>query len=181
MIIDIILLLLLVAACFKGYSRGLIVAIFSVIAVVVGLAAAMKLSVIVAEKLQQNFTINTQWLPAISFVLVMIVVVILVRIGANWLEKTAEFMLMGWVNKIGGILLYAIIYCTVFSVLLFYAVQLHIIKPATINVSITYAYIEPWGPKAVNAMGYIIPVFKNMFHELETFFGAVAASAEQKS
>lgn len=181
MIIDILLLLLLIAACLKGYSRGLIVAIFSVIAIVVGLAAAMKLSVMVAARLQQNFTINTQWLPAISFILVMIAVIVLVRIGANWLEKTAEFILMGWVNKIGGILLYAFIYCTVLSVLLFYAVQLQVIKQATINASITYPYLEPWGPKAVNAIGYIIPVFKNMFQELETFFSAVAASAEQKN
>ena len=42
MAIDIIFLVLLAMAAFKGFRRGFIVAIFSFLAIVIGLAAAIK-------------------------------------------------------------------------------------------------------------------------------------------
>ena len=48
MVIDIILLILLAFAIIKGYRNGFVVAIFSFLAIVIGLAAAMKLSTWVA-------------------------------------------------------------------------------------------------------------------------------------
>jgi membrane protein required for colicin V production len=49
-----------------------------------------------------------------------------------------------------------------------------IIKPATIQASVTYPFIEPWGPKAISIFGAIIPMFKDMFQELENFFNGVS-------
>ena len=44
MILDLLLIVILIVAIIKGYQRGLIVGIFSFIAVIIGLAAAIKLS-----------------------------------------------------------------------------------------------------------------------------------------
>jgi len=49
-----------------------------------------------------------------------------------------------------------------------------IIQPKTIEASVTYSVIEPWGPKAIEALGSLIPFFKNMFAELENFFGKIS-------
>lgn len=174
MILDILLLIILVLAVIKGYQRGLIVGVFSFIAVIIGLAAAMKLSAVVAGYIGDSVKISDQWLPVISFAVVFIGIVLLIRLGANLLQRTAEVAMLGWVNRLGGILFYTAIYIIVFSVVLFYAEQVHLIQPATIEHSVTYSYIQPWGPKAVNGFGAVIPVFKDMFAELETFFGGVA-------
>jgi len=174
MVIDIILLVLVAMACFKGYSRGLIVAIFSFLAIIIGLAAAMKFSVVVAGWLQNSTHINKQWLPFLSFMIVIIGVVILVRWVAGLLQKSVEYVMMGWLNRLGGIIFYVVLYITVYSIVLFYAAQINIIKPETILASKTYTIIEPFGPKAVNALGALIPVFKNLFADLERFFGSFA-------
>jgi membrane protein required for colicin V production len=50
----------------------------------------------------------------------------------------------------------------------------HIIKQETIDKSVTYSFVQPWGPKAINAFGAIIPFFKNMFTELQDFFGGIS-------
>jgi membrane protein required for colicin V production len=118
--------------------------------------------------------VSDEWLPLISFAVVFIIVVLLVRLGANAIQHTVELAMLGWVNRLGGIILYAAIYITVFSVLLFYAEQIHFIKQQTIDNSVTYSYIQPWGPKAINSFGAIVPVFKDMFAELEQFFGGVS-------
>ena len=174
MIIDILFIILMVMAIFKGFSRGLIVAVCSFFAIIIGLAAALKLSTVVASWLHSSSGITAQWLPFISFIIVMVAVILLLRVGAGLLQKSVELIFMGWINKLGGILFYAAIYTTVFSVMLFYAEKIHILKQETIDASAVYAYVEPWGPKIVNAFGLIIPAFKNMFAELEAFFQSVA-------
>ena len=179
MIIDIALLALLVIAAIKGLQRGIIVAVFSLIGLIAGIAAALKFSVLVASWLQGSVNISSRWLPAISFLLVFIVVVLLVRLMANLIEASVELALLGWVNKIGGALLYMIIYTLSLSVLLFFLVQLKLISEKTIAESVTYTYVEPWGPVVINGIGKIIPLFKDMFAELENFFGKLAQKIPQ--
>ncbi|MFI5188156.1 MAG: CvpA family protein [Chitinophagales bacterium] len=174
MIIDFIFAVLLVLALIQGYRRGFIVAVFSFIAIIIGLAAALKLSAAVAKHIGHSVKISDKWLPIISFVVVFIVVVLLVRLGARAIQRLTETVLLGWVNRLGGIILYIAIYTTVFSILLFYAGQIKIIKPETIRASLTYPFIEPWGPKAIDGLAAIIPFFKNMFAELERFFSGLS-------
>jgi membrane protein required for colicin V production len=171
MFIDILFAVIIVLAVIKGFQKGLIVAVFSFIAFFIGLAAALKLSAVVAGYIGKAVKISDQWLPVISFALVFIVVIILVHLGAKMIEKSFQAVMLGWVNRAGGILFYVIIYITIFSVLLFYAQQVNLIQPDTIKNSVTYQYIQPWGPKAINAFGQVIPVFKDMFAQLEEFFG----------
>ncbi len=174
MIIDVILIFLLILAIIKGFRQGLIVALFSMLAFIIGLAAAMKLSVVVAGYIGKAVKISDKWLPIISFAVVFLIVVLLVRLGAGFIQKTIELAMLGWVNRLGGILLYACLYVFIFSVLIFYADQLNFIKPETKTDSVTYSYIQPWGPKLIEGLGKIIPVFKGMFNDLEDFFDSVS-------
>lgn len=181
MLIDIIFLLCMILACIKGYRNGLIVAVFSFVAIVVGLAAAMKLSAYVAEKLGQQTSISQSWLPFLSFAIVMVAVVILVRLGATALQKMVEMAFLGWLNKIAGMLLYAVIYTLVLSVVLFYVEQLHLFDKTTVEASQTYGFIQPWGPKVIDGIGKVIPLFRDMFASLSDFFETVAKPAATTS
>ncbi len=174
MIIDIILLVLVVLALLKGLQKGFVLAIFSFAAVIIGLAAAMKLSVVVAGWLQSSTHISARWLPVISFAIVMIGVVLLVRWCAKLIEAGMNMALLGWLNKLAGICLYVALYVTVFSVLLFFAKEIQLLKPETIGQSRCYHFIEPWGPFAINGIGKLVPVFKDLFTQLEQFFASVA-------
>ena len=179
MFLDLVLVIILILAVIKGYQRGLIVGIFSFIAVIIGLAAAIKLSTVVAGYIGQAIKVSDGWLPVISFAVVFIVVVLLIRLGANMIQKTVEISMLGWVNRLGGILLYVAIYVIVYSVVLFYAEQIKLIQEETIQKSVTYSYIQPWGPKVINGFASVIPVFKDMFADLQSFFGNVAQKVEQ--
>src|SRR5258706_12744902 len=121
MIVDLVFVIILILAIIKGYQRGLIVGIFSFIAIVVGLAAAIKLSVVVAGYIGKSVKVSDEWLPFISFIVVFIVVVLLIRWGANLIHRSFQVAMLGWLNRLGGIILYLAIYIAVFSWLLFYA------------------------------------------------------------
>ncbi len=174
MLLDLIFAAVLVLAILKGYQRGLIIGLFSLVAVIIGLAAAMKLSVVMASYLGKAVNLSDEWLPVISFATVFMLVILLIRLGGKLIEKTVQFAMMGWLNKIGGIVLFSVIYITVFSVLIFYAEQLKMLQPDTISKSMTYSFVEPWGPKAINGFGSVIPLFKDMFEDLKSFFEGVA-------
>ncbi len=178
MIIDIAFLVLVFLALKKGYSKGLIVAIFSLLGFVIGLAAAIKLSALVAGWLGTQLNVTQQWIPIISFAVVFVGVVYLVKLGAALVEKSVKFVLLGWVNKIGGILFYALLYCIILSIFCFYAKQLKIITPNISNDSKVYSFIEPIGQKVINGIGDVIPIFKNLFSQLEHFFETINQTAK---
>src|SRR5687768_17186318 len=131
MIIDIIFLILMIMAVFKGLSKGLIVALFSIIAYIIGLAAALKLSASVANYLSSETNITGKWLPLLSFALVFIGVVLLVKLGAAFIQKTFQVAMLGWLNCLGGMVFYILLYTIIFSIFLFYAEAMMLVKPET--------------------------------------------------
>lgn len=177
MFIDLTVLVLLAFAVFNGLRKGFIIGVFSLLAFIIGLAAAVKLSALAAGYINENLQVSQRWLPVLAFSVVFFLVIFLVRLGAKALEAVLRMAMLGWLNKLGGVLLFAGLYLFIFSILLFYAEQLDVIKENTTGLSHTYPYLKPLGPKVINALGYIIPFFKNMFVELLRFFDGAAVAA----
>jgi membrane protein required for colicin V production len=169
--IDILFLLLMGMAVFRGTRQGFLVAVFSAVAFIIGLAAAIKCSAAVAVHLRTGLHLSARWLPVLAFIIVFLGIVILVRIGGKLVEKTLDLAMMGWLNKLAGVLLYCLLYTIIFSVLLFYAGHLHLLSANSLSASVTYPVIRPWGPRVIDEFGKWVPFFKDMFAQLEIFFG----------
>ena len=175
--LDVLVLIIAVVAVFKGLTKGLVVGVFSFIAFIVGLAAALKLSTMVAGYIGQATNISGRLLPVAAFFIVFLVVALLISLGAKMIEKALQLALLGCVNRLGGAVFYVLIYLFIFSILLFYAEGLHMVKPESVEASVTYPYLKPLAPKVINAVGIVLPFFKNMFAELLHFFQNVADKA----
>lgn len=172
--IDIIFAILLIVAVIKGLRKGLVVAVFSIIAYIIGLAAALKLSAGVAVYLEKNVSVPGKWLPVLSFAIVFLMVVILVNWGGKLVAKSFEMVFLGWANKLAGAAVYAAIYTIIFSILLFYADKIQLLQQEAFDKSVTYPYIKPWGPVVIDGLGKIIPLFRDLFTILESFFENIA-------
>lgn len=177
MLIDIFFFIIVAIGAIKGIQRGFIVAVFSIIAIIIGLAAAMKLSMVAADYLGDSVSVSAKWLPFVSFILVFLLVVLLVRLGANLLHKSVEISFLGWANRLAGAILYVLLYIIVFSVLLFFLQQLQFIKQETIADSKVYPWVEPLGPYIINGIGRVLPIFCDMFESLKAFFADVSKQA----
>jgi membrane protein required for colicin V production len=173
MLIDVLFLLLVAVGAIRGLFKGLIVAVFSLLAYIVGLAAAMKFSHLAAEKLQPYIPISARWMPFIAFLLVLIIVMLLVRWMAYLLQRVVEGLMLGWVNRLGGLLFYCILYITVYSVILFYLVKMQLVKPETLHQSITYPFISVVAPKVIGWVGLAIPWFRDIFERLGKMFDKI--------
>lgn len=160
-------------AVFKGFTKGFIIGFFSFVAYFIGLAAALKLSVVVTKYFNADAPGSSRWIPVVSFLIVFIAVVLLVNLGARLLRTFAKITMMGLVDRMAGILLFVGIYIFIFSIILFFAVKTSVINAETVQSSFIYRFIEPIGPKMIDGLSKVIPVFKNIFNDLQVFFEKV--------
>lgn len=173
MLIDIFSLVAIGFAVYKGFSRGFVIALFSFIAYFIGLAAAMKLSATVAASLSKDKD-PSPWLPALSFLLVFVAVIIIVILAAKGIRSLIRIGQLGLFDRIGGILLFILIDLFILSIIVFYGDKLHFFGENTKQASITYQYIAPIAPAMISFLGEIIPVFKGLFADLQNYFGHIS-------
>lgn len=177
MILDIIVLATVAAAIYKGYTKGLIVGLFSFVALLIGAAAAVKLGALAGQYLQQNTSVGGKWAPLLGFLVIFVLVLLLVRIAAGFIEKSVEAISLGWVNKLGGIAFYLLIYLTLVSILMFYIAKMEILSPRQLADSQTYPILSPLAPALMDFIGNLVPFFKDMFQQLGSFFEDAAERA----
>lgn len=143
MVIDLLFLGMMMLAVFNGFRNGLIVALFSIIGWIVGLYAAFKFSYLAAEYLDSIIDVSPRMLSVISFIAVFGVVMLLVSLGAKIIEKTVELTMLGWLNRLGGIFFYVLLYTLIFSVLIFFAGKTKLLDEETISSSKVYEWVKP--------------------------------------
>jgi membrane protein required for colicin V production len=172
--IDIFFFIILFLAIIQGWRKGLILALFSVVCGLIGLAAAIKLSAVLAAHMKEDLHMSSRWLPIIAFILVFVFVIIMIRWAGKLLEKLISLVMLEWLNKLGGILLYVLLYLSIYSIILFYGTQSKLIDTLAVNDSRYYSLIAPLGPSVIRFITGFIPYGQDMFTALESFFGKIA-------
>lgn len=173
MALDVIGIILILLFFIRGYSKGFIVAAFSVIAILLGILCALKLSQAFSSWLLEHGYIASGWAQVISYVVLFIGVVLVVRLIANLLQKAVEGMMLGVVNKLVGGILYAFLGAVLWSSLLWIGKQMHMITPETIAASKTYEWLSRLAPWFFDEAGKLLPFVKDTFSKLERFFDTV--------
>jgi membrane protein required for colicin V production len=143
MLIDILFLAMMIMAVYNGFRNGLIIAIFSIIGWILGLIAAFKFSSFAATYLRDNVNLSPRVLSIIAFILVFMIVVLIVNLGARLLQKTVELVMLGWLNRLGGIFFYVLLYTLIFSVLILFAEKVKLFNEETISSSKVYEWVKP--------------------------------------
>lgn len=165
MIIDILLLILLVLALYKGWTKGFIMAIFVFVSYFVALALAFHFSGSVEGYIRTHSSSDSRWFSFLSFILVMIAGIIAVRLVGKLIEKSAELMLLGLVNRFLGILVMCSIYITFFAVILVYCSRFGLLGDGQAADSKSVSYLMRYGQWLVSHFSEWIPALKNLFNE----------------
>src|SRR5687767_7585715 len=143
MLIDILFLGMMAIAVFKGLRNGLIVAVFSIVGWILGIIAAFRFADVAAGYLKGSVNLSPRILYILSFIIVFLLVMLLVNLGAKLVEKTVELALLGWVNRLGGVFFYVLLYALIFSVMIYFAERVKLISDQTIAASRVYPWVKP--------------------------------------
>lgn len=173
MILDAIGIILIIALFIRGYRKGIIVAAFSLLSVIVGILCALKLSGKLATLLMDHGISSSAWAPIIAYILLFLGVVWLVRAGGKLIEKTVDAVWLGLFNNLAGGLLYALMGLVIWSSVLWLGNQAHLFTPETIAASKTFHWFAPVAPWVFEHIGQVLPFAKGLFTDLQHFFDRV--------
>jgi membrane protein required for colicin V production len=137
----------LVIAILQGYKNGLIRAVVSFMSLFIGLVLAFQFAGFVARQLKEHTKIASHFLPFISFLIVLIAVLFALRWVSAFLQQGAQWLMLGWLNKLLGIVLYGFIYFTILSA-------------AKMKQTYSYTYLNRWWPSLIGKMGGWLPFIK---------------------
>jgi len=164
--LDIILLIPVLWGAYKGFSKGLIVAVASLLALLLGVYGALHFSQFTGDYLQNNWNVDVHYLPLIAFALTFVGIVILIHFSAKLLDKLVKAIALGWLNMIAGVFFGILKSVFILSIIIFLINKIDT-KSQMINkkdkvASLLYQPVEKVAP-------VIFPTLDNLHQKGEAF------------
>ncbi len=116
--VDIVLLVPIGYAAYKGFKNGLIIEVFTLLALLVGLYAGIHFSDATAGFLKESAGFDSEYMPIIAFTLTFLAVGAMVYFGGKMLEKVVDVVHLTPINKFFGVLFALIKVLYILSVLI---------------------------------------------------------------
>jgi membrane protein required for colicin V production len=101
-VIDIVLIIILIAAAIHGFIKGFFVEFASVAALVLGIWGAIEFSGIVREWLSDSLNWRPETIRLVAFILIFVVVVVIVHLIANLVEQFVKAIALGIFSRLAG-------------------------------------------------------------------------------
>ncbi len=166
-IIDIIIILPIIWGLYKGFTKGLIVEIASLVALLLGIWGAMKFYKFTENIIEQNIDGFESYLPIIAFSITFIGIVVGIHLLAKIIDKLIKAVALGIINRIAGAVFGGLKFLLIISAFLVIIdkidSQTHLLEDNTKNESLLY--------KPVLSITYgIFPSLKNITPDINTNF-----------
>ncbi|MCK5855871.1 MAG: CvpA family protein [Bacteroidales bacterium] len=118
-VLDIILIIPIAWFTYKGFSKGLIIELATLLGLLLGIYIAGNFSFYTADFLRDKFDFHSQYMNIISFTITFIGVVIMVMLFGKSLEKVVNLLMLSFINKLAGALFGLLKVSFILSVLIF--------------------------------------------------------------
>lgn len=173
MVLDIIALLLVVMAVYKGWTTGLIMSVFSFFSYFIAITLAFFCSAKVIGYFKASAGSDSKWFSFLAFFAVMLGAIILIRIIGKIVEKAVELMLLGILNKLAGIAIFMFLYFGLMSIFMVYLLKYEILSAEFLQESRVGNYIVPFG-------NWILVHFVDWFPDIKNLFNNSKELIQQK-
>lgn len=154
--LDIIIAFVFVGFALRGYFKGLILSLTSLIGLIVGLYAAWHFSDYLAQELTPLLSLSVESLKIVSFILTFVIALFIVYLIGILLEKVVKVAGLGFLNKLGGLFLGLIkggLLVSIFFYLFVLIGGTAWLNPNTLKGSLLYEPISKLSGFVVSEMG----------------------------
>lgn len=174
MIFDLIFATAFAVFAFKGYKKGIVIALCSFVGIVLGVMGALKLSGSVATHLfKESNGALARWAPSLTYLILFLLIVWLVQIIGKFVEQSVRSLKLGWANRLAGACVYGLLVSFVFSSFLWLGAKLSILNEERLASSVTAPVIAPIAPKLVSYIGVVLPFTQSVFGEIGDFYDSL--------
>ncbi len=116
--IDLVFAILLLWAAYRGFTKGFIVQLATLAALLLGILGAVMFSDFTSGLIIKKFEVSGQYLPIISFAITFIAIVVAVHLLAKALNKLIDAIALGIVNRLLGVLFSVLKIAFIISIIL---------------------------------------------------------------
>ncbi|MCP4460243.1 MAG: CvpA family protein [Cytophagales bacterium] len=166
-IFDILIVAFVVFAGIKGYKRGFIVEVFSLLAFFIGLFIALKLTFPIAMKFFGNS--DAFWIIAlVIFIALFLLLVWGIKHLAESIKKVVDFTLAGIIDNILGVGISIIKWLFVFSVTIWVMSSVDLYLPSRwIKGSDLYYVVASIAPVTFELIAGLVPFFEDILENMQ--------------
>ncbi|WP_066758019.1 CvpA family protein [Crocinitomix algicola] len=101
--LDILLIIPIIIGAWRGFKKGFVIEVFTLLALLVGIYAGIHFSDFMAEILKEHIGIDSEYLPAIAFTVTFLMVGAMVYFSGKMIEKALKLVALGTLNKFTGL------------------------------------------------------------------------------
>ncbi len=181
MIIDVIFLIIAGWGFYQGFSRGIIKTVFTVFSIVFGLMVAFKFSPAATRFIETAFHSNSPLNFIAGFLLAFVLTMIIIRMTAQFFEKTLQAANINVINKFAGGVLLGSLYTLIYSLLLWFGDQSNIVTPENSKDSLTYQHLKAFPSKMKGVYEFIKPGFQDFWKESVRFIDKMEEKSLEKT
>lgn len=161
--IDIIFLIAAGWGFFIGFTRGIIKTVFSLLSFLFGVVIAVRFSPDVTDVLQTVMANDSPMLFIPGFLLTLVLTIVLIRFFSGALERGLQAVHINIINQVAGGLLTAAFFTLLYSLLLWFGNEAHIIGKEAKEQSITYPFLERYPQTTWKLLGKIKPALQRFW------------------
>ena len=163
--IDTVLLLALLPAIYFGIKNGLVRQLVSFAVIYLGGMLAVRFAIPVSGFLETtasgiDVTIPPHWLKIIAFALIFFAAAFVLNLLGRLIERLFKITLLGWLNRLLGVVLSLAIFITVLSLLVYFADSLNKLMDFIPKEKIEESRLYPALLEGANT---IFPYLKQLF------------------
>tara|TARA_B110000211_G_C14074545_1_gene551440 strand:- start:1495 stop:1998 length:504 start_codon:yes stop_codon:yes gene_type:complete len=153
---DLAVLIPLLFGMYKGFTKGLVLSIATLIGLVLGVWAGVKFSHITSEVLFEKFQLD---IPLLAFAVTFLGVLVGMYFLGKLLSKFIDILALGLFNKIGGALFSACKTILILAVVLLFFenvnTKFNLVDTSILNDSICYPFLK-------GISKYVFPYFNDL-------------------
>jgi Uncharacterized membrane protein, required for colicin V production len=163
-VIDIVIICCFLPALYFGIKNGLVRQLVAFAVIYFGITLSLKFAAPASEWVVEHVHLTEFWAKAVSFILIFFVVALVLSLLGKLVEKIIQISLLGWLNKLLGVVTTICLFALAISVLVYLVDSannlLEFIPKEKIEESRFY-------PMLLDLAKEIFPRFKEFFHTVQ--------------
>ena len=117
--VDIVIVICFLPVLYFGIKNGLVRQLVALAVIYFGIILSLKFSTPAAEWVKTRIEIPDFWAKAVSFVLIFFAVALVLSIFGRIIEKIIKISLLGWLNKLLGVVMTFCLFALLLSVVVY--------------------------------------------------------------
>ncbi len=169
-LMDLVFLAILIFGGFRGYKKGIIMEVFSILALVLAVVGAFKLLDWGIVGLTEAFGKPHPFIPFLSFILLFIVIILGVNAIGKMTQKLIRMTVLGWADRSFGVVLGVFKWMFALSLVLW--IFQSFLPDFSLKISEGsefYPYIMPFSSKVLETLRPLFPFVEDFIDHISHY------------